>query len=359
MTNYFIKKFQTICLIVFLTFGLVSCSSLGHHKVVSDNFNYNEVIGDASNQQMLLNLVRLHHYDVPVFLSISSVLTQYVYSGTIGIDVTTANSGGFNNDSAGASNSLLYIERPTITYTPLTGQEFAQQLLEPIERKTLFSLAHSGWPAEKLLILGIESLGPYKNIAFNTLRPEQEQSLIEFVESIQLLLKLSKNNAIGIRIDAPQQTNILYFEDNSSAESRQLWEEFKQKLNLEKDRDEFIIVNKPTGIDQDEILLRSRSLLALMSHLSNGIVSKEEVSTVNGDMYNNELLRSKLIPISILKSTDEPTNSFVSVEYNDNWYYIDDADKNSKQTFGIITYIYMLQSPEPPTAGPLVTVPTN
>lgn len=359
MIDMNLVKLINLFLVVTLSFSLISCTSFGHRNVPADSFNYNEVIGQASNQQMLLNLVRLHHYDVPVFLSISSVLTQYVYTGSLGLNVTTANSGGFNNDSAGISNRLTYIERPTITYTPLTGQEFAQQLLEPIDRKTLFSLAHSGWPAEKLLIMGIEALGPFKNIAFGTSRPEMEKSLIQFVEAVQLLLQLSKNNAIGIRIDFPEEVNTLYFEDNSSDQSRQLWEEFKEKLKLDKQRDEFIVVNKATGIDQDEILLRSRSLLALMSHLSNGIANKEDASNNNGTMYKNELLRSKLIPISILKTAEQPANAFVSVQYNNDWYYIDNADNKSKQTFGILTYIYMLQSPEPPSTGPLITVPTG
>ena len=351
-------------LIVALLFSLASCSSVGHKKITNDNFNYNEVIGQASNQQMLLNLVRLYHYDVPVFLSISSVLTQYVYSGSLGLSASTGNSGGFNNDSAGIDNRITYIERPTITYTPLTGQEFAQQLLEPIDRITLFSLAHSGWPAEELLIMGLERLGPFKNISIDTSRPENEKSLNEFVEAIQLLLKLSNSNAIGMRLDphpelAGERINTLYFENNSSGQSRQLWEEFKEKLKLDKQRDEFYVVDKAIGIDSDEILLRSRSLLALMSHLSNGIVTDNETPDSDHTISKNQMLRSKMIPIAILKSSEAPSNAFVSVRYNNEWYYIENTDNKSKQTFGILTYIYMLQSPEPPSAGPVVTVPTN
>ena len=58
---------------------------------------------------MLLNLVRLRHFDVPVFLSVSSVITQYVYAGELGVEATTANSGGVNNDSAGIDSRLGYI----------------------------------------------------------------------------------------------------------------------------------------------------------------------------------------------------------------------------------------------------------
>ena len=156
-----------------------------------------------------------------------------------------------------------------------------------------------------------------------------------------------------------ERINTLYFENNSSRESRQLWEEFKLKLNLDKTRDEFFVVDRAIGINSDEILLRSRSLLALMSHLSNGIVREDETNDGNLAIYKNPVLRSKMIPISILKTAEQPANAFVSVQYNNNWYYIDNDDNKSKQTFGILTYIYMLQSPEPPSTGPIVTVPSG
>ena len=362
MTIYSIKL-QNPTLATILLFTLLSCSSIGHHKVPTDSFNYNEVIGDASNQQMLLNLVRLRHYDVPVFLSINSVLTQYVYTGSLSADVTTANSGGFNNDSAGVGGRITYIERPTITYTPLAGQEFVQQLLEPIDRLTLFSLAHSGWPAEQIMIMGIERLGPYKNISIEPTFQNDEESLVEFVEVIQLLLQLSDNNAIEMRIDPEYQqddqpTLALYFDNKSDEESKRLWLEFKQKLNLDQSRDYFLIANKVMGARPNELLIRSRSLLALMSHLAQGVDIGNQALGQH-PIYQNPYLVSKLMPLTISRSSSKPLNAFVSVEYNNEWYFIDDMDKESKQAFGMLTYIYLLQSPEPPSTGPVLTVPTN
>ena len=348
----------------FVLYGLISCGSIGHQKVPSDSFNYNEAIGHASNQQMLLNLVRLRHYDVPVFLSISSVLTQYVYSGRIGVDASTGNSGGFNDDSVGIESNLLYFERPTITYSPLSGQEFAQQLLEPIDRDTMFSLAQSGWPAEQILIMGIERLGPFKNITIDTSRQENEESLVAFVEAIQILLELSINNAIELRQSfdtdkAGRKAFTLYFDHEASQQSQQLWMKFKQKLQLDSSRNQFFVVDKVMGVQSDEVLVRTRSLLALMSHLAHGIDIDDATAASNNAIFQNQWLRSKLVPMTVLKSKDSPANAFVSVKYNNEWYSIENTDDKSKQTFGMLTYIYLLQSPKPPTAGPLVTVPTN
>ncbi len=343
---------------------IASCSSFGHKRVTTDSFNYNYAIGRAANEQMLLNLVRLRHFDVPVFLSVSSVITQYVYAGELGVEATTANSGGFNNDSAGIDSRLVYIERPTITYTPLTGQEFADQLLTPLSKKTLFSLAQSGWPAEQLLIMGLERLGPYTNLTIDTSHPENVETLIEFVEAIHLLLRLSYNNAIEIRetnINNNSNKGVLmfYFSDDSSPQSKLLWQELKQKLNLDPSRDQFRVVDKVTNLQPDEIVIRTRSLLALMSHLARSVGTDNLDESENQAISENKALHSKLLPMNIQQSEENPPNAFASVKYNNKWYYISQSDDKSKQTFGMLTYIYLLHAPKPPATGPLLTVPTG
>jgi hypothetical protein len=359
-----IKYISNLAIIVCLQLSLASCASIGHKNISVDRFNYNEAIGNSSNEQMLLNLVRIRHFDVPVFLSVSSVLTQYVYSGSVGVNAETANSGGFNNDSVGASGRLTYIERPTISYTPLAGQEFAQQMLEPIDRRTIFALTQSGWPSEMLLVMGLERLGHLKNVTIDTSDPEDVKKLIEFIEAIQILIRLSRNNAIEVREKNISGSNngdvlVLYFNDQASQESLLLWEEFKSKLNLDKNLNEFRIVNRITGLMPDEVVMRSRSLLDLMSHLAQGITLDNRESVLSKRIDENEILHSQLLPLTINYSDNYPSNVFVSVKYRNKWFYISQQDHVSKQAFGLLTYIYLLQAPRPPTAGPLVTVPTG
>lgn len=44
-----------------------------------DRFDYNQAIVQSTNEQMLLNMVRLRYSEPPVFLAVNSVLTQYIY----------------------------------------------------------------------------------------------------------------------------------------------------------------------------------------------------------------------------------------------------------------------------------------
>ena len=99
---------ETLVLIACL---LVSaCTSFGPRHVPVDRFNYNQAIGRSANEQMLLNLVRLRYREVPVFLAVSSVLTQDVYTGGVGVIGATGSATGEPQYSVGGNANLRYFE---------------------------------------------------------------------------------------------------------------------------------------------------------------------------------------------------------------------------------------------------------
>src|SRR6476646_7054321 len=69
-----------------LCLSLGGCHALGPRQVPLDRFDYNTAVANSSNEQMLLNLVRLRYSEVPVFLALNSVLTQYVWTGEVGVN---------------------------------------------------------------------------------------------------------------------------------------------------------------------------------------------------------------------------------------------------------------------------------
>ncbi|MGD8702214.1 MAG: hypothetical protein PVH26_07235, partial [Desulfosarcina sp.] len=65
-------------LLIVLALLIVSgCAAQGARRVPADRFNYNAAIAQSTREQMLLNIVRSRYLEVPVFLTVSSVLTQY------------------------------------------------------------------------------------------------------------------------------------------------------------------------------------------------------------------------------------------------------------------------------------------
>ena len=60
-----------------LAVALCGCAKMGPGKIPSARINYCEAIVRSANEQLLLNLVRLRYRDVPLFLDLGSVVTQY------------------------------------------------------------------------------------------------------------------------------------------------------------------------------------------------------------------------------------------------------------------------------------------
>ena len=83
---------------------------------------------------MLLNIVKMRYADTPIFIDVGQVISGYEVEGTF-----SAGGGIGNNTAPGALGNFLnlgasgrYLDRPTITYAPLTGSDFIQTFMTPI-----------------------------------------------------------------------------------------------------------------------------------------------------------------------------------------------------------------------------------
>ena len=110
-------------------FVISGCAAQGAKRVPADRFDYNAAIARSTREQMLLNIVRSRYLEVPVFLTVSSVLTQYEYDRSIGLGGILEFGSGTTDRAIGDAN-LRFSERPTITYIPVEGQEFSAHLFE-------------------------------------------------------------------------------------------------------------------------------------------------------------------------------------------------------------------------------------
>jgi hypothetical protein len=139
---------------------LAGCTAFGPRHVPHDQFSYNRALAKSTKHQMLLNLVRMRYLEEPVFLSVSSILAQYVYNAGACVEANIGLNGG--TDQGVFDANLRYEERSTITYIPIEGQEFSLHMLKPIPSETIFAAAKQGWAIDILLRIGISRIGAVK-----------------------------------------------------------------------------------------------------------------------------------------------------------------------------------------------------
>ncbi len=367
-------KIKCIKLVLLCVLVLGACSSVGHRKVPVDRFNYNAAIVQSRNEQMLLNLVRLRYIEIPDFLAISSVITSYTYEGNVGASTTQAQGGPLSDTVTGSAN-LSYSERPTITYLPLKGQEFSLRLFKSLPVEAIFALGHAGWPVDILMAIALQRINDVESMSFGQVpspgaldREKQfrveEEKLRQFQRVLDLFVNLLGNEVIEMQQAKGEQSTlqILQFKENYPAEFQTLVNELKRELQLDPDINIFRVTNRVTVRGKDEITIKARSLMAIMSYLSRGIEVPQSDRDAGLVVVLPADVREKIltqIPLRIHTQNTRPDDPFVAVRYRSRWFYINHSDLESKRTFATIQVLFQLAAPSGGTAAPVLTLPAG
>ena len=108
-------------------------------------------IGNSWKQQTLLNIVKLRYGDFPVFIEIAQIIAGYQLQTTVGAGAAqnyiTSSVGGPVAVAGSAAAAVTYIDRPTMIYAPLTGNDFIKKLMTPIPPAAVLFLLQSGYSA--------------------------------------------------------------------------------------------------------------------------------------------------------------------------------------------------------------------
>ncbi len=365
------------CLAVLLSVAVGGCAAFGAGRLPADRFDYNAAIAQSSEEQMLTNLVRMRYLHIPEFLEVSSVLTQYTYDG--GIGVSGQRGFGRSGDVIGGNANLGYAERPTITYSPLSGREFSKRMLSPISVEFLFSAALAGWPMDLLSLIAVQRMNHVENMSFGAVptpvdrgTPSQfDQDIVNyrrFQALLELQWRLIDLKALeGYRSEKTDEI-MVELDPSKGPETTKLIAEYKQMLGLDPDRNRFRVTDRDTAREPDEITIKTRSLLAIMSFLARGIdVPREHVEqgrVVPMLVSTKEEPQRLPIPLDVksvpaASDSGRPEDASVAVRYKGHWFYIADNDVQSKRTFGIARYIYNIQAPSAEKAAPLISLPTG
>ena len=85
------RRVVSVCGAGLLLVGLVGCKTIGPISMPSDRFNYNQAIAASSDEQLLLNLIRIRYGETPRLLEVASVLNQYTIEAGGGFEYFDTN----------------------------------------------------------------------------------------------------------------------------------------------------------------------------------------------------------------------------------------------------------------------------
>jgi len=111
---------------------------------------------------MLLNLLKVRYSDAPVFMDVASVINAYELTGEVSLQGQVAKIGRGDQFVSGGATGR-YSDKPTITYQPLAGDKFTRSLMLPIPIPGILSLIQSGYPADLVLRVCVNSINDLQN----------------------------------------------------------------------------------------------------------------------------------------------------------------------------------------------------
>ena len=144
-----------------LVLSLAGCAGIGPNTVARDRFDYITALSDSWKSQMLLNTVKQRYGDSPVFLEVASIINQYAVEGTVDLRASWFTNPFSTSQFLGAQGK--YTDRPTITYSPLTGERLARTLMTPIPITAILSLIQAGYPIDLVLRVAAHSINGIRN----------------------------------------------------------------------------------------------------------------------------------------------------------------------------------------------------
>jgi hypothetical protein len=341
---------------------LTGCVHLGPKTIPVDRFDYSTAVADSWKQQTLLNIVKLRYMDLPVFVDVASIVSGY--SLQTGVNVGgTVSSGAIPGDFAALGAQAVYTDRPTITYVPLTGEKFLRGLVTPIDPKNIFFMLQSGYAADFILGLTVESLNGVRNRS--TAGGLVREADPEFLRALKLLREIQVAGAVGMRVEedeAKNATALLFFRrEDVSADIVEKAAEIRRLLRLSPDQTKFALTYSPVRGTDNELSVNSRSMMQIMGAFASYLDVPEAHLVDHSATPSFEHLAAddRTNVVRIHSGTDKPASFFAAVRYRDHWFWIDNGDWQTKRALTAVMFFFTLAETGSSDKLPLITIPAQ
>ena len=355
----------TVILAVLAVCCQCGCHHYGPRSIAADRIPYNQAIAQSWQEQTLLNIVKLRYMDTPFFVDVPQIASGYTIQGT-----ATAGGGIYPPVSPLASFAQQlgatlnvqggYQDRPTISYVPQTSSQFILNLTQPINPGSVLFLLQSGYPADVVFGLTVESINGVRNqsVSGGQLRPADPA----FGQIVQSMRKAQISGHVGIRVDREKDKNgvaMFFHDENIDPELAAELADVRKILRLDPDRSEFRVAFGATSANPEEIAILSRSVLRILSELSTFVhVPCEHL--VNGSAPDvGQTWVDAEPPFQVFSGCEKPEDPFVAVCYEGHWFWIEKSDFRSKRTLAYLLVLLALADTGPKEGLPVITIQAN
>ena len=354
------RNIVTLCLAALVSL-LGACAGIGPGTVNRDRFDYVSSISESWKRQTLLNLLKVRYFDAPVFMDVASVINAYELTGDVSLSGQLAGVGrGDQFVNMGAAGR--YSDKPTITYQPLAGDKFTRSLLLPIPIRGILFLLQSGYPADFVLRCCVNSINGLQNAYGGAGRLQAGDPKYRELISAMQESQAAGGMVVRMKTITDKQTAVMFLRPSTDESVAAPARKIRELLALDESAGEFHITYGIHPENNREIAMSSRSILQVLIDLAS-YFDVPEADLAEGSVYRVQRTpqQQQLFPplINVRCGPSAPGNAYVSVHYRNQWFWIDDRDITSKQTFNFTMLLFSLTETGSEPAAPIVTIPAR
>lgn len=294
-------------------------------------------------------------------LPVSSVIAAYSFDGSVNADAALSTQ-NHAPTTGGLGAGVGFSTRPTFTFTPITGEDYATAYIRPLAPALVLPLIQSGVPIDVLFRLLVQSVGDLQNSA--ALGSGSNAGDVGFFQLIQVLRRLQVRGMLTVRLDASTGTHRLFMaiEPGKDADADEVRDAELARRLLE----------VPAGTKEMEIVygsLQERGArVPIITRSVTGMLQEvgAQIEVPQGDVDDGTTLPTigrleiERRPVAVIHvGTRVPAEAWVSVEHDGRAFWIDRRDFDSKFAFGVLMNLTALAQADRGHNAPVVTIPAN
>jgi hypothetical protein len=220
---------------------------------------------------MILNVVKVRYGDTPIFLDVASVISQYSLETGVNVNGQVVKKEGFGDQFIGMGAHGTFTDRPTITYTPLSGEKFARSLMKPLPPASIMSMIQAGYPIDFVLRLCVDAINGISNRYGGFARAHSADP--EFYPLLDRLRRIQDSHAIGLRIQKTKEGEgvMMSFKGKIDPAVQEDILFVRKTLGLDPSAREIRVVYGSIAKDHKELAVLTRSILQIIIDLASYI----------------------------------------------------------------------------------------